>query len=222
MHQKRQESCEEIPPPIVWIHDYHLMLAANTIRDICNDEGLEIRMGFFLHIPFPSFDIIRIFPWVDEILMGVLGCDLVGFHTEDYCLNFVDCCQRLLGSQLNRKKMTIQHHGRTVQVKALPIGIPYQRFEDLSKSAQRVYPPDLKIILGVDRLDYTKGLVARLKALETMFQNYPHWIGKVTFLQVAVPSRTDVKEYQDLKSDIDKLVGHINGRFSSPSWSPIR
>ena len=80
----------------------------------------------------------------------------------------------------------------------------------------------MKIILGVDRLDYTKGLVARLKALETMFSKYPQWRGKVTFLQVAVPSRTDVKEYQDLKSDIDKLVGHINGRFSTPAWSPIR
>lgn len=93
MHQKGQNEV-----PIVWIHDYHLMLAANTIRAICDEEGLDIRMGFFLHIPFPSFDIIRIFPWVDEILMGMLGCDLVGFHTEDYCLNFVDCCQRLLGN----------------------------------------------------------------------------------------------------------------------------
>jgi trehalose 6-phosphate synthase/phosphatase len=88
--------------------------------------------------------------------------------------------------------------------------------------APRVFPTDVKIILGVDRLDYTKGLVARLKALEVLYSDYPQWIGKVTYLQVAVPSRTDVKEYQELKSDIDQLVGHINGRFSSPSWSPIR
>ena len=81
--------------PLVWLHDYHLMLAANTIRDACVEEELSIRMGFFLHIPFPSWDIMRIFPWGDEILQGMLGCDLVGFHIEDYCLNFLDCCQRL-------------------------------------------------------------------------------------------------------------------------------
>lgn len=222
---KRLEEEDEsnyIPPPIVWIHDYHLMLAANTIRSVCMDEGLEIRMGFFLHIPFPSFDIIRIFPWVDEILMGMLGCDLVGFHIEDYCLNFVDCCQRILGTQMDRKRMLVQHHGRQVQVKALPIGIPYERFESLSKTSPRVFSNDAKIILGVDRLDYTKGLVARLKALECMYSSYPEWIGKVTFLQVAVPSRIDVKEYQELKAEIDKLVGHINGKFSTPAWSPIR
>ena len=171
VHQKRKENEEneqDFPPPIVWVHDYHLMLAANTIRGICDEEGLDIRMGFFLHIPFPSFDIIRIFPWVDEILMGMLGerrrqsavclhcmmmahvscflgCDLVAFHTEDYCLNFVDCCQRLLGCQLDRKKMLVQHHGRAVQVKALPIGIPYAGFESMSKTAPKVFPNDVKV-----------------------------------------------------------------------------
>lgn len=143
--QRNEEGQDHLPAPIVWLHDYHLMLAANTIRCICDEEGLEIRMGFFLHIPFPSFDIIRIFPWVDEILMGMLGCDLVGFHTEDYCLNFVDCCQRLLGCQLDRKKMIVQLGGRVVQVKALPIGIPYARFENLALSAPRVYPQDVKV-----------------------------------------------------------------------------
>ena len=143
--QRDEEGQDHLPAPSVWLHDYHLMLAANTIRCICDEEGLEIRMGFFLHIPFPSFDIIRIFPWVDEILMGMLGCDLVGFHTEDYCLNFVDCCQRLLGCQLDRKKMIVQLGGRVVQVKALPIGIPYARFENLALSAPRVYPQDVKV-----------------------------------------------------------------------------
>ena len=103
--------------------------------------------------------------------------------------------------------MLVQYNGRTVQVKALPIGIPYDRFESLAATAPRVFPADVKIILGVDRLDYTKGLVARLKALDCMFTHYPQWRSKVTFLQVAVPSRTDVKEYQELKSEIDKLVG---------------
>jgi len=209
--------------PVVWLHDYHLMLAANTIRDTTIEEGLSIRMGFFLHIPFPSWDIIRIFPWCDEILQGMLGCDLIGFHIEDYCLNFLDCCQRCLGCRVDKNKMLVEHCGRTVQVKAIPIGIPYSRFASLAATAPRVLPTsEVKVILGVDRLDYTKGLVARLKAFERFFLKYPKWREKVILLQVAVPSRTDVKEYQELKEEIDKLVGSINGSFSTPSWSPIR
>lgn len=209
--------------PVVWLHDYHLMLAANTIRDTAIEEGFSIRMGFFLHIPFPSWDIIRIFPWCDEILQGMLGCDLIGFHIEDYCLNFLDCCQRCLGCRVDKNKMLVEHCGRTVQVKAIPIGIPYTRFVNLAATAPRVLPTsEVKVILGVDRLDYTKGLVARLKAFQRFFIKYPKWREKVILLQVAVPSRTDVKEYQELKEEIDKLVGSINGSFSTPTWSPIR
>ena len=98
--------------PLVWLHDYHLMLAANTIRDACVEEELSVRMGFFLHIPFPSWDIMRIFPWGDEILQGMLGCDLVAFHIEDYCLNFLECCSRSLGCRVDRSRMLVEHCGR--------------------------------------------------------------------------------------------------------------
>ena len=118
--------------PIVWLHDYHLMLAANTIRDTCVEEEISIKMSFFLHIPFPSWDIMRIFPWSDEILQGMLGCDMVGFHTEDYCLNFLDCAQRCLGCRVDRSNMLVEHCGRTVRVKAMPIGIPYDRYYAMS------------------------------------------------------------------------------------------
>jgi len=152
-----------------------------------------------------------------------LGCDLVGFHIEDYCINFLDCCQRCLGCRVDKNKMLVEHCGRTVQVKALPIGIPYKRFAQLASEAARVFPDcDVKVVLGVDRLDYTKGLISRLKAFERLLIKFPKWIGKVILLQVAVPSRTDVKEYQELKEAIDKLVGCINGHFSTPAWSPIR
>lgn len=149
---------------------------------------------------------------------------MVAFHIEDYCLNFLDCCQRCLGCRIDKENMNVEHHGRSIMVKALPIGIPYQQFESLAESAPRLLPvtSESKVILGVDRLDYTKGLVSRLKALERMFQKYPKWIGKVTFIQVAVPSRTDVAEYKELKENIDRLVGGINGSFSTPCWSPIR
>ena len=99
-----------------------------SIRDVCVEEEINVRMSFFLHIPFPSWDIMRIFPWSDEILQGMLGCDMVGFHTEDYCINFLDCCQRSLGCRVDRNKVLIEHCGRTVMVKAMPIGIPYDRY----------------------------------------------------------------------------------------------
>ncbi|XP_021947328.1 alpha,alpha-trehalose-phosphate synthase [UDP-forming] isoform X2 [Folsomia candida] len=213
----------DAPPPLVWIHDYHLMTVANTIRQKADEEGLKCKLGFFLHIPFPSWDIFRLFPRDDEVLQGMLGCDMIGFHIVDYCLNFIDCCQRRLGCRVDRSSMLVEVGGRTVRVRPLPIGIPFDRFVKMAEEApQMVSCSNQKLILGVDRLDYTKGLVHRLKAYERLLEKYPDYKEKVAFLQIAVPSRTDVKEYQDLKEELDQLVGRINGRFTTPNWSPIR
>nr|CAD7403123.1 unnamed protein product [Timema cristinae] len=208
--------------PLVWIHDYHLTLAANWVRQSAEDANIKYKLGFFLHIPFPPWDIFRLIPWSDDILQGMLGCDVVGFHIDDYCVNFVDCCQRRLGCRVDRKNLLVEHGGRTVRVRALPIGIPFKRFVTLAENAPKVVTTNQKIILGVDRLDYTKGLVHRLKAFELLLERYPEHLEKVTLLQIAVPSRTDVKEYQDLKEELDQMVGKINGRFTTPNWSPIR
>ncbi|XP_044728251.1 alpha,alpha-trehalose-phosphate synthase [UDP-forming] [Chrysoperla carnea] len=209
--------------PIVWIHDYHLMLCANWVRqDSAEDKNLQCKLGFFLHIPFPPWDIFRLFPWSDEILQGILGCDLVGFHILDYCLNFIDCCQRNLGCRVDRKNLLVENDGRTIIVRPLPIGIPFDRFVHLAETAPKVMLSDQKIVLGVDRLDYTKGLVNRLKAFEILLEKHPEHIENVTLLQISVPSRTDVREYQELKEEMDQLVGRINGRFTTPNWSPIR
>lgn len=140
----------------------------------------------------------------------------------DYCINFVDCCQRNLGCRVDRKNLLVEQGGRSVRIRPLPIGIPYHRFVELAKKAPKVLSDNQKIILGVDRLDYTKGLVHRLKAFEMLLQKHPEHIGKVSLLQISVPSRTDVKEYQELKEEMDQLVGRINGRFTTPNWSPIR
>jgi len=182
-----KESPEQVP--LVWIHDYHLMLAANTIRQVADEENLSCKIGFFLHIPFPPWDIVKIFPWVDMILQGILGCDLVGFHIEDYCLNFIDCVQRGLGCRVDRKSLLADHGGRTVRIRPLPIGIPFQRFEDMAKEAPRTMNEKVQTILGVDRLDYTKGLTNRLLAFERLLEEHPEHIEKVMFLQIAVPSR---------------------------------
>jgi trehalose 6-phosphate synthase/phosphatase len=147
---------------------------------------------------------------------------MVGFHIQDYCLNFIDCCQRNLGCRVDRKNLLVELGGRTVRVRPLPIGVPFDRFVQMATVAKPLLPSNQKIILGVDRLDYTKGLVHRLKAFEVLLEKHPEHIEKVILLQVSVPSRTDVKEYQDLKEEMDQLVGRINGRFSTPNWSPIR
>ncbi|CAB0005774.1 unnamed protein product [Nesidiocoris tenuis] len=153
---------------------------------------------------------------------SVKSCDLVGMHLQDYCINFIDCCSRGLGTRVDAKDMIVEHGGRYVRIAPLPIGIPYDRFRTLAVSAKRTIPEEKKVVLGVDRLDYTKGLPQRLKAFELLLAKHPEYIEKLEMLQIAVPSRTDVKEYQDLKEQMDQLVGCINGRFSTPTWSPIR
>jgi len=208
--------------PVIWIHDYHLMLAATTIRQVAEEENLMCKIGFFLHIPFPPWDMVKIFPWHDHILQGILSCDLVGFHIEDYCINFIDCCQRGLGCRVDRIGLLVEHGGRTVRIRPLPISIPFKRFEQLALEAQDSRWDTLQVILGVDRLDYTKGLVNRFKSFERLLSEHPEYLEKVMLFQVAVPSRTDVKEYQELKETMDQLVGKINGKFSTARWSPIR
>uniref|UniRef100_A0A0K8U9E5 Alpha,alpha-trehalose-phosphate synthase [UDP-forming] n=5 Tax=Bactrocera latifrons TaxID=174628 RepID=A0A0K8U9E5_BACLA len=220
---EQNKALDNNTPPIIWIHDYHLMLAANWIREKAEEKQLPCRLAFFLHIPFPPWDIFRLFPWADEILQGMLGCDMVGFHIQDYCLNFVDCCQRNLGCRVDRNNLLVEQGERTVRIRPLPIGIPYDRFVTLAKTAGKLLKSDKqKIILGVDRLDYTKGLVHRLMAFETLLEKYPQHKEKVSLLQISVPSRTDVKEYRELKEEVDQLIGRINGRFTTANWAPIR
>ncbi|XP_050537027.1 uncharacterized protein LOC126903096 isoform X1 [Daktulosphaira vitifoliae] len=210
--------------PLVWIHDYQLLTTATTIRSVCEEENLRCKLGFFLHIPFPSWDIMRLLPWDDQVLQGILAYDFVAFHIEDYCLNFIDCCCRRLGCRIDRTNMLVELAGRTIQVKPLPIGIPFDRFVQLAEKAPTFLnmPEDVKVIIGVDRLDYTKGLVHRILAFEKFLEKYPEFLEKVVLLQISVPSRIDVKEYKQLKDETELLIGRINGRFSKPNWSPIR
>jgi len=176
------KTMKEDASPIVWIHDYHLMNAAATIRQVADEEKLKCKIGFFLHIPFPSWDICRIFPRDDEILQGMLGCDMIAFHIVDYCLNFIDCCQRRLGCRVDRNSMLVEHGGRTVRVRSLPIGTPYERFLKLAQTVPPVMAAsNQKLILGVDRLDYTKGLVHRLRAFEILLEKHPEHKEKVRF-----------------------------------------
>lgn len=213
---------------VVWVHDYHLMLLPELLRQNINERKLEnVKLGWFLHTPFPSSEIYRILPVRQEILKGVLSCDLVGFHTYDYARHFLSAVQRILN--VNTLPNGVEFQGRFVNVGAFPIGIDVDTFtEGLKQDSviQRIKQlketfKDVKIIVGVDRLDYIKGVPQKLHAMEIFLNEHPEWIGKVVLVQVAVPSRGDVEEYQYLRSVVNELVGRINGQFGTVEFVPI-
>jgi trehalose 6-phosphate synthase/phosphatase len=212
------------PGDLIWIHDYHLMLLPQLLREAVPDAGI----GFFLHIPFPSSSVFRILPKREELLRGLLGADYLAFHTYRYLQHFRGSMLRLLGigSEMER----VAYGSRTVRLEALPIGIAPKEFRDLLENDKvtRNRLAELKerfkcckIILGVDRLDYTKGIPERLRAFARLLAKWPEWRGRVVLIQVAVPSREHVDGYRQLRKEVDELVGRINGEWSTPDWSPV-
>lgn len=208
----------------VWIHDYHLLTMPKMLRAL--NEDLSI--GFFLHIPFPSFEIYRLLPQRKELLEGLLGADLIGFHVYDYARHFLSSCLRLLGVHSHNGLM--EYEGRTVKTDAYPIGIDYEKFRStLTLSATKkaiagldeMYNKDMKLILSVDRLDYSKGIPERLEAFRILLHDYPRWRGKVRMQMIAVPSRTEVRTYQELRETIEQTVSRINGEYGTVDWAPI-
>jgi trehalose 6-phosphate synthase/phosphatase len=202
---------------LIWVHDYQLMAAPTLLRE----RLPNMRLAFFLHIPFPPFDLFRLLPWDRELLRGLLASDLIGFHSQAYVRNFLDCVERLLGVRVDRDEQLVEHGGRTVRVGAFPLGIDFDLYESRARAAPTADAPDARVVLGVDRLDYTKGIPERIRAFERLLELHPEHRERVVFLQIAVPSRTEVKEYRRLKREIDELVGRVNGRFGTPQWSPI-
>jgi len=203
---------------LIWIHDYHLMLAPDYVRRMVANT----RIAFFLHIPFPPYDIFRLLPWDREILRGLLACDLIGFHVPVYAQNFLDCVERRLGARVDRQRMVVDHGDRAVRIGDFPIGIDFNDFESRAMKASSRGQAREKIVLGVDRLDYTKGIPERIQAMARLLELHPEHRGNVVLLQIAVPSRSNVAEYRNLKREIDELVGRVNGRFATATWSPIR
>jgi len=207
----------------IWIHDYHLMLMPQQLRKSLPRSAI----GFFLHIPFPSFEIFRLSPNRREILQGLLGADLIGFHTYSYARHFISSVLRTLGYESNHG--TIMLDERTVTADAFPIGIDYQKFtEALRDKATEKEMAVLeehydgnKIILSVDRLDYSKGIPNRLRAFETFLEENPSWHKKVNLVIIAVPSRTEVQTYKDLRDSMEQTVSRINGTYATVDWTPI-
>lgn len=216
----------------VWVHDYQLMLVPQLIKD----RFPEVKIGFFLHIPFPSYEVFRILPWREELLQGVLGADLIGFHTYDYARHFKSSVKRLLGYDVEFSAISTERG--LVYVDVFPMGIDYDKFynkaveiqskavQDRSKEHQDIdrfllNDNSRKLILSIDRLDYTKGIPHRIKAFRRFLIEHPEYKEKVSLIMLTVPSREQVGQYQSLKSEIEELVGSVNGEFGTLNWNPI-
>ncbi len=208
---------------IIWVHDYQLMLLPKLLRDKLPNATI----GFFLHIPFPSFELFRVLPWRNEILEGLIGSDLIGFHTYDYALNFLKSSQRILGHEPNMGQ--IHSQDRIIKVDTFPMGIDFKRYyqsrentkvqkeiEKLKKDVGKY-----QVILSIDRLDYTKGIIERLEGFNTFLEKNPEYKEKVVCILVAVPSRSQVIQYKKLKSRVDELISKINGKHGTVGWTPI-
>ncbi len=222
--------CDEVlkvikPSDTIWIHDYHLMLLPKLLRE--KMPGAKI--GFFLHIPFPSYEVFRLLPdlWRREILEGMLGADLVGFHISEYTRHFLGNVLRVLGYEHSLGK--IHFNGKLVLARNFPLGIDFRKFFNASKEKQVVQEKaelnktlkKNKVILSIDRLDYTKGTVNRLNGFEDFLSRFPNWHKKVVMILVMIPSRIEVNQYELMKRQTEELISKINGLYGSIGWTPI-
>ncbi len=212
------------PGDRVWVHDYQLQLVPGFLRELVPDT----RIGFFLHIPFPPPEIYGRLPWRTQLVEGLLGADVLGFQTRRAVLNFAGAA-RMFGGARGRAQ-SLEYRGRSIFAETVPISIDADHYRARSlahETVSRAYNlrrslgKPSSILLGVDRLDYTKGIDLRLRAFETLLQRRPDLHGDVVFIQVAVPSREQVEEYQVIRGRVEQLVGRINGEFGRPDWIPV-
>ncbi|MGB8224734.1 MAG: trehalose-6-phosphate synthase [Polyangiales bacterium] len=211
------------PNDLIWIQDYHLMLVPGMLRA----KRSKARIGWFCHIPWPSPDTFGILPWREQILEGLLGADILGFHLPEYAEHFRECVERFTTYRVSRD--TVQYRGRKVRTIAAPIGVPVDELQavaldpDVGAEVERIHQAtgNRQLILGVDRLDYTKGIPERLAAFERLLRKDKAARSQCALIQIMVPSRTDVKAYADLKREIDRMVGDINGRYADTGRVPV-
>ena len=214
-------------PALAFFQDIHVAL----VPRIAKENNPKIVSALFWHEPWPHYEVFRILPWQKEILDGLLGNELVGFHLPEHCENFLDCAHRILGAQVDYQQSTVTWRGLTTQVRAIPISVDFQfvsqqaQGEEVRREMDRLreeeglnYP---FIGVGMDRIDYTKGILERIKALDLMLENNPQYRGKLVFFQLGQPSRTEVEEYQAINEQIDLAVEEVNEKYQYGQWQPI-
>jgi trehalose 6-phosphate synthase/phosphatase len=212
-----------VPGQRIWVHDYHLMLAPAMLRARLPDA----RIGFFLHVPFPSSEVFRTLPWRHALLEGLLGADLIGFHTFSYLRHFIASLLHVAGVEPDVD--CVRWQGRDVRLGVFPMGIDAQRFTNLASSPEvraraaaiREDAGGRRLILGIDRLDYTKGIPRRLQSLERVFTDHPDLRDRVRYIQVAVPSREGTDAYQGFRRDVEQAIGRINGACATVGSTPV-
>ena len=214
-------------PAAVFTQDYHLALLPRLIRDADPD----VITGQFWHIPWPNPEIFRICPWKNELLDGMLGNDLLGFHIGDHCSNYLDTVAQNLDARVNEEYNVVNYRGEPTIVRPFPISVDFEQIswdarssyvdEEMERLIDELHLQDKVVGLGIDRIDYTKGIPHRLQAVGRFLEKYPEYLGKVVFIQAGVMSRTNIDAYQQLSDQIDQLLDEINGRFGRSSWQPI-
>jgi len=227
VNQKYADSIlEELPAknPLVFIQDYHFTLLGKMIKE----KRPDAIVALFWHIPWPNPEVFSICPYQEEILDGMLGCDLIGFHVQYHCNNFLDTANRLLESRVDTEKFSVVRANKETFIRAFPISVDNYSYEAASsdfesmEAIRKEYELEGKIVgLGVERIDYTKGIVERIQAIDRFLEKYPQYIGKFVFIQIAAPSRTHIKRYHDLMGEIDELIDKVNWKHSDNSWKPI-
>lgn len=214
---------------VVWFQDYHLARVPQIVRSRRSSVPFLLH---FWHIPWPSVDAFRACPQRQELLEGLLGNDLIGFHVSQYCRNFLECVDRLVDTAaVDYDRGRIQHHGRETVVAAFPMGVEADNIEQLSESVdestwrtfkrRHAIDPGTRVVIGVDRLDYTKGIPERLKALEHLWETHPEWRGEFTYVQKGTESRSKIPAYQQLQERVGEIIDRINDRFGTNDWQPV-
>ncbi|SEO61949.1 trehalose 6-phosphate synthase [Halogranum amylolyticum] len=212
---------------VVWFQDYHLALAPRLARE----KLPKATFLQFWHIPWPAWDTFRVCPQRQELLEGLLGNDLLGFHIERYCQHFLDCVENCLdGATVDRETGEVHYDGRTTRVAAFPMTVDADRIERLSGVDDDFWPAfkrkhgigeETKVAVGVERLDYTKGIPERLEAFERFWEEHPEWQGKLTYVQKASESRVEIPAYQELIGTVEEKIAHLNDRFGTDDWTPV-
>jgi alpha,alpha-trehalose-phosphate synthase [UDP-forming] len=214
-------------PTIVFIQDYHFALLPHYLKE----RNPSLIIAQFWHIPWPNRETFRVFPWKEELLEGMLGNDLLGFHVRYHCQNFVEAVDRMLEARIDHENGEIVRNGKSTLIRPFPISIDFDRQAalaagsdveaEIKKLRRQVLRPGNLVGIGIERIDYTKGIPERLRALDEFLERYPAYRQRLTYIQVGVPSRGHIPQYQQVDKEIETLIEHINWKWSTPNWRPI-